>query len=328
MHRFGLIALTTTLLLAAPWAQAGPGRTQAVDAKITFLEPIVFHNMTVVPISTHAKGPFERFTLLEAGLKQRTLKIRELGGQSDQAQVSAVQVKNTGKLRAFVLSGEMILGGKQDRILSSDTVIPNDGEWHKVEVFCVEQGRWRGRKMKFKGSGALAHAKLRKAALSGSQGEVWAEVQRKNASHGTNNSTHTYRRTVQDAKIRSKISKYRQQVTRQLPDAPLVGFVFAINGQTKAADLFANPLLHSDLQDKLLSAYILEALEHQQDKRAPKYSKKKAQGFYKKARGAKRVSTKKSGSTRNHKKKAKGIVGTQAVDEASGKVLKESYFAD
>ena len=308
-------------------AQAQPGRSDNQAGKLTFLDPIIYYNMSIVPVSTSQAGPFVRYTLLEEGVAKGHLQVRELGGRSAEAQVSAVEIKNRGPLKAFVLSGEMILGGKQDRILSSDTVIPNDGKWHSVEVFCVEQGRWQGRKMKFKGGGALAHAQLRKAALSGSQGNVWSEVQRKNATHDTESNTQTYRRTVQKPQLRTKIKKYRDEIARKLPDTQLVGFVFAVNGKTRVADLFSNPLLFSDLQEKLLSAYILEALEDQVDKNAPKFSKRKAKGFYEKSKAAPSTSSKKSGSSRNYKKDSKTSIGTQAVDEDTGESVKESYFA-
>lgn len=321
---FGLVGLGALV----PSAGRGDPTESPGEGRFEFGAPIVFHNMTIVPVSTSRTGPFEQFTLLEDGLSKKSLRVRELAGQSDQAQVNAVEVKNSGPLAAFVLSGEMILGGKQDRIMANDTVVPNDDKWHRVEVFCVEQGRWKGRKMRFDEGSALAHGNLRKAALSGNQSSVWAEVQRKNAEHGTSNSTQTYRRTVQNEELRERIAKYRGELARQLPDAPLTGLVFAINGKTRVADLFGNPLLFADLQEKLLSAYVLEAIEHQVDPNAPKFDAAKAEGFYKRGSGAKETSSKVSGRSKSYKKKGKGVVGTTTVDQKSGRTLKESYIAD
>ena len=318
-------------LMAVSWAAPGgalaePARVEGGTDRFQFHDPIFFHNITLVPVSLQDPGPFTRFTLLEEGLKKKTLRVREMSGHSDQAQVNAVQVRNTGALAAFILSGEMILGGKQDRILSNDTVIPNDGKWHQVEVFCVEQGRWQGQKMQFEGGSALAHAQLREAAMSGTQGDVWAEVQRKNAVHGTSSDTQTYRRTVQNADLRRRVAHHRAEVLRQLPDARLSGFVFAINGEVRVADLFTNPLLFSDLQEKLLSAYILEALEQQVRPGAKKMDKAGAKAFYDDAKAAPRVGSKASGNAINVKKKKKGMVGTETTDER-GHTLKETYLA-
>ena len=44
----------------------------------------------VVPVGTTAQGPFQNYTLLEEGLKARTLAVRELRGNSGEAEVNAV----------------------------------------------------------------------------------------------------------------------------------------------------------------------------------------------------------------------------------------------
>ena len=316
-------------LAASPAALATPAPGKPVLDELVFGEPIAYHNMTVVPVRTTHGGPFRRYDLLEPALKARTLEVRELAGKSDEARVSAVHVRNQGQQAVFLLGGEMILGGKQDRIIQADTVIPADGKWRKVDVFCVEQGRWRGGNMRFSSGNALAHGKLRAAALTGNQSEVWAEVSRKNAEHGTESDTQTYRRTIQNADVRRRIANYRGELERRIPaDIPLAGFVFGINGQIRVADLFGNPVLVGDLREKLLSAYILEALEHDVDGDAGPVQATKAQEFVGKARKAPRKEGKASGRAKSWKKKAKGFIGSETYDEDTGRRLRESYMAD
>jgi hypothetical protein len=129
------------------------GSLQGMQA-VEYGDPVTYQNITLVPVHTKSTGPFQRYTLLESGLGEETFEVRELSGQADEAQVSEVEVKNKGKHPVFLLGGEMILGGKQDRIIQADTVVPNDDKWQKVAVFCVEQGRWDGRNMKFTGAGS------------------------------------------------------------------------------------------------------------------------------------------------------------------------------
>jgi hypothetical protein len=99
----------------------------------------------------------------------------------------------------FVMSGEVIVGGQQDRIIGKDTVIPPKKR-KEVEVFCVEHGRWSGADKSFRSAKALAHTKLRKQASYGGQGQVWDEVAKKNAARGTANGTDTYRRIATEEK--------------------------------------------------------------------------------------------------------------------------------
>ncbi len=316
------------LVCALPATAAAQPRAEEAGG-LRFGEPIQYHNLTLVPVSTNKPGPYPKYTLLEAGLKTKTLAVRELDGASTEARVSEVQVRNRGKYAAFLLGGEMILGGKQDRIIEADSVVPNDGKWHSVKVFCVEHGRWAGGDMRFKGGQALAHVGLRKAAMSGDQSAVWAEVARKNEAHGTENETGTYRRTIQNSLMRERITKHRLHLLRRLPKDPqLAGFVFAINGEIRAADLFGNPSLFGDLKNKLVSAYVLEALEHQVDPNAPKLGKGKARKFFDKARKAPKSAPAKSGRATNYKKKLKGLLGNETVDEGTKDVLRETYIKE
>jgi hypothetical protein len=311
--------------LAAPGAAVEPAGERS---DLVFGDPIAFHNMTVVPVKTTREGPFASYTLLEEGLAAKTLAVRELGGNTSEAQVSALEVRNRGKEPVFLLGGEMVLGGKQDRILQSDAVVPPDGKWHQVAVFCVEHGRWAGGDMKFSSGQSLAHAKLRNAAIKGTQSDVWAEVARKNAQHDASSSTGTYRRTVQNADVRKRIASYRAELAKKLPRGRVAGFVFGVNGEVRVADLFGNPVLLDKLQHKLLSAYILEALEHDVRADAAPLTKDKAAGFYKRAKRAKATGKKKGGRSTTHVKQGRGWVGTESFDDNKGELLRESYVAD
>ena len=307
---------------------ASPNAVRAKSAgQLMYGEPIRYHNLSLVPVGTTLPGPFQQYQLLEEGLKARTLAVRELNGKSGEAQVPAVEVRNKGRQPVYLLGGEMILGGKQDRIISADTVVSANGRWTKVKVFCVEQGRWRGQNMKFRGGGALAHVSLRKAAMSGSQGKVWEEVARKNIKHGTQSSTSTYRRTIQNAALRRKISPYRKAIVAKLPPGlRLAGMVFAINGKIRVVDIMGNPLLYAKLQDKLVSSYVLEALGQQVVRNAPAISKGAAQQYIHKARKAKRMRFKGSGRSRNNKIDTDNMIGNETYDKKTGKRVRESYI--
>lgn len=320
---------------AAAQRQAAPdpneatrqGPVEAVDA-LSYGEPVAFHNLSLVPVTTSRKGPFQEYTLLEEGIRAKTLAVRELAGNSAQAQVNALEVQNRGKHPVYLLGGEMVLGGKQDRIIQQDTVVENDGRWTKVPVFCVEQGRWHGQQMRFSASGALAHAKLRRAAMTGSQGAVWAEVARKNTQHQSQSSTQTYRRTIQNAALRARIASYLSELDRLLPRAtPLAGLVLAINGRIRIADLFGNPVLFGKLKEKLLAAYVLEALEEQVERGAKPVAKAEAQGWLTKARQAQRGTESKSGRALNYKKDSEGALGSETYDPKTKAPVRETYLS-
>jgi hypothetical protein len=330
---------------------AAPSAVRAeTKDELTYGSAIHYENLSLVPVMTTKTGPFQKYTLLEAGLEAKTLEVREIGGApegaeragirrgrhranfgGDLAQVNAVEVRNSGNYPVYLLGGEMILGGKQDRIIQSDTVVPNSRTWTRVAVFCVEHGRWSGQNMKFAAGKALAHVALREAALSGQQGKVWAEVAAKNKKHNTTSSTDTYRRTIQNDKVRAKIAPYRERIVKMLPggDKRVAGLIFAINGKIRVADLFGNPVLFGDVRDKVLSAYILEALGQQVVRDAAPMTVNAAKGFIAKGRSGKRVLLQKQGRSKSYKfdyDASNPMVGGETVDEGNGQKVRETYI--
>ena len=307
---------------------ATPGAVRAAqEADIELGAPIQFHNISVVPVMTKRRGPFQKYTLLEEGLRQKTLAVREIQGDSDNAQVNAVEIKNSGTDPVYLLGGEMILGGKQDRIIAGDTVIEPADQWVEVAVFCVEQGRWQGQNMKFESGQAMADVSVRKAAMSGNQSEVWKEVSTKNAIHGTESATHTYRRTIQNAKVREKVSPYVRELSSKLPrQGQLAGLVFGVNGHIHVADIFGNPVLFQDLSHKLLSAYVLEALGQKVEQDARPVSKSEAGKFVDQGRKAKSKGMTKSGRARSYSKEDDAFIGAETVDEKTGETVRETYI--
>ncbi|MSP63600.1 MAG: hypothetical protein EXR72_25295 [Myxococcales bacterium] len=313
---------------AAPGIASPNAVRDAGSDDLVFGAPVKYQNLTLVPVATTRKGPFQRYTLLEQGIAKKTLAVRELRGTSGQAQVSAVEVRNSGADPVYLLGGEMILGGQQDRIIERDTVVPPSGGWEKVSVFCVEQGRWRGQNMDFAPGEALAHVGLRQAALSGDQSQVWAEVARKNLQHGTQSQSGTYRRTIQKPELRAQIAPYRARIVEQMAAGQeTAGLVFAINGQIRVADLFGNPELFSDLRDKLLSAYVLEALGQKVMKDAAPLSTVAAKEFFLESRKAKKQLMQSSGGRSvNYKAESPIMIGSETLDPAVGEKVRETYI--
>ena len=59
--------------------------------------------------------------------------------------VNRVYVLNRSDRPLYLMPGEIILGGDQDRTIGEEIVIAPSKEPVQVEVFCVEHGRWGGR---------------------------------------------------------------------------------------------------------------------------------------------------------------------------------------
>jgi hypothetical protein len=78
-------------------------------------------------------------TLAEA-LKEKKVLIRETGN------VNELAVENLSKdSDIFIQSGDIVKGGRQDRLLACDLVVPTGSGKAPIPSFCVESGRWRQR---------------------------------------------------------------------------------------------------------------------------------------------------------------------------------------
>jgi hypothetical protein len=150
-------------------------------------EPIEAGGLQVFGLSWETPAGLNYRTLDEA-VAAGTLEVAEV---SDGGSVPQLQVHNKGDLAVFLMAGEHLRGGKQNRVLNASILVPAQSEL-PIPVSCVERGRWSYRAPVFTGSDSSSHSHLRKlmhsqvtrgyraaGAAHSDQGEVWREVDRK-----------------------------------------------------------------------------------------------------------------------------------------------------
>jgi hypothetical protein len=181
--------------------------------------------------------------------------------------VNSLTLENRSDLPLFVMAGEIVLGGKQDRIIGKDQIIP-PRTTQAVTVYCVEQGRWAeegGRQRGFRTANTLVHTRLRVSASSENQSEVWAEVADKNGRRRTQNASDTYRAVAQDRASAQLVQPYVGAIDQALaalpPGSQPLGFVVVMNGQLVGVDQFGSPRLFGKLRGKLARSYALQAVD-------------------------------------------------------------------
>jgi hypothetical protein len=258
-----ILASLALLVLAASQARAG-GQDDALDERTRLGAPLSFKNLTIIPIFSRgdSKDTANYLTLDEA-FEQNLVRVRELKDES----VNQLSLENKSDRPLFVMSGEVILGGKQDRIIGKDRLIPPK-KTLAVDVFCVEHGRWTEDKQdrrEFRSGKVLAHTSLRLKASYDTQSDVWGEVSAKNAKRKTENQTDTYRAVATDKQAAKDARAYADffgPALAKLADADkLVGLVVVMNGQLVGVESFGSPRLFAKLRDKLLRSYYAEAID-------------------------------------------------------------------
>jgi hypothetical protein len=122
---------------AAPLEVGFAGAAHATD-KYRVSGPVTHDNLTIYFLhGPSAPGPVP-MTLGEA-LAKGTVTVHETGS------VNQLLVENTGSEDLFVQAGDIVKGGKQDRVLTVSLLIPGKSGKVPIGAFCVEQGRWAAR---------------------------------------------------------------------------------------------------------------------------------------------------------------------------------------
>ena len=85
---------------------------------------------------------------------------------------------NNSKHPLILLAGEVVTGGKQDRVVGKDRIVPAESDPVDLSVFCVEHGRWTETSTKFDthASVMLQPSVRMKAMADQDQQKVWDEV--------------------------------------------------------------------------------------------------------------------------------------------------------
>jgi len=119
------------------------------------LEPIRHGNLIVFPVVAAKSYPTGEFLTLDEGLRSGEVVVTEAGSvqglirrhpvpavQHDGAQVNRLVLINNSKRSLLLLAGEIVTGGKQDRVIGKDRIVPAESDPVDLSVFCVEPGRW------------------------------------------------------------------------------------------------------------------------------------------------------------------------------------------
>lgn len=218
--------------------------------------PLREGNLMVIPIVATAPPPELHVVTLADGVAGRTVTVKEIG-RGDRFEVDHVRIRNKGAVPLFVMTGELIYDGLQDRAIAEDRLI-RPGETAKVEVRCVEQGREKGHTV-FRAEGVLAELGLRQQMVFATQEDVWTKVEQINLAHHLTPPTRTYRDAAELQHDRDALAK-RGELAHQLAALPdrdrLVGLVLAVDNAVVEVDRFATPELYGALESELLGSYL------------------------------------------------------------------------
>ncbi len=227
-----------------------------------------YKNLRLVPI--RAKETFRRvlgdigyYISLQEAIDSDKVVINEV---SRSGRVNTLLVRNLSADTLFVMSGEILVGGKQDRVIASDMLIPPNNGQSKLPVYCVEKGRWKygqgdGKFTEYYG---MANEHLRDIIdHDGGQQSVWSEVSKSNKRDGVNSGTDAYTAHANNRRFRQQEQEYInffQNVFEGQDD--IIGVIAVTGNVIEGADLFISNRLFIQEYRKLIYAYLDEAITY------------------------------------------------------------------
>jgi hypothetical protein len=312
---FGFLALLGLVVAAAmvcPHLRPVYAGEQPSASGYKVLEPIRHGSLTVFPVVAPKSYATGEFMTLDEGLRSGEVVVTEYGNvrglmrrrtrpvvQVQNAEVNRLVLINNSKRPLLLLAGEIVTGGKQDRVIGKDRIVPAESDPVDLSVFCVEPGRWVATSEHFGASGAtyggavggpvsgrsagtmMAQPSVRGRAMADKdQNQVWAEVRKQQqsmslevaaaappASTAEIRSTSSYARVMENKDVKEKVDEIArpieqnyQSLIKQLRDRKAVGVVVAVNGRIIWADLFASTELLEKYWPKLVRSYASEAV--------------------------------------------------------------------
>lgn len=242
----------------------------AVIDGFTVSGPSTSGNLSVFFIHGKDSDDTTNFLTLEEALAKKHVIV------SETSNVSELRIKNEGDEVVFIQSGDIVMGGKQDRTLQFDMILPGKSKEFPIKSFCVERGRWHQRGTEradtFSTSDYyLSHKNLRMAAkYSSSQQDVWSEVTNFQMRTATNAgvplsrvqglSESSLHQTMDTETVQTSTQEYVSDLS-SLPEqfSDVIGLAFAINGKLNTIDVYSSNSLFKKMWSKLLTAAAMEA---------------------------------------------------------------------
>src|SRR6266446_10546893 len=300
----GLLGITTlgglAFVGASPGSPAAPPARPEGDWRL--LDPVNYENISVFPVVSSYNQDTSPFLTLEGGLATGEVLVREQGSEtmvrgrdgrptyipqpSTGASVNQLVLINRSKRPLLLLAGELVSGGKQDRIIGKDRLVPVGSKPLPLDVFCVEHGRWSSG-ASFKDAKTIVHPSVREqATLQRDQGRVWNAVRSGTTAEASPSAdearlaarriartiqdeapTESYQKIYESREVRGSVETYVEEVQRRfaretsgLKGEHLVGVVVAYGGEVAWSDIFASNDLFEQYWKKLLRSYVVEAL--------------------------------------------------------------------
>ena len=238
-----------------PHRDGGNALTRLVQ-RIEVGTPYSYRGLTVFPLELRSGFRPSDLLTLDDAISRDALVVREKGS----GEVPVLLVRNDAPRPVFLMSGEIVLGGKQNRLIRDDTLLPPRSGFTEIAVYCGEQGRWTGPEPVFKSAPGVAAPALRElAAKSASQDGIWREIDGQLDRAAVRSPTRSYHQIYEDREAQRRLDECVRELQRCC-GRETVGCVMVIGGRLRGCDLFSDPSVFARLWEKICRSYGTEVV--------------------------------------------------------------------
>lgn len=252
--------------------------------------PLVHDNLAIYLLHGASKPGAVPMVLQEA-IEKKLARVSEI------SRVNQLVVENISDRELFIQSGDIVTGGKQDRVFVSTLVLPPHSGPVTLSVFCVEPGRWTARlgsddDVFVAASSAIPSttartilaeaghdpAEVEEPSGANLQLKMWAEaaaVQTKlgktlHANAADPASPTSLALSLQGEKLEAAEKAYVDPLgPLGLRDSDVIGYVLVVNGRMSKAEIYSSHELFQAMWLKDLRAGAAEAIESGTKNKAP-----------------------------------------------------------
>ena len=262
MHRYILFFL----LLCAQLNAAAQAEFQSPQVRVEYDSAVTACRLQLIPLKRiEPMLPADTFTqnktaiTLKQGMQQKTVRVKEHGNYMVD-DINWLLIENKSGKDVLIKSGEMVTGGRQDRVFARDTVLSSSNKAHKVPVYCIEEERWSKTEKKFVHRGPISSGLQKIIDSAHSQTKVWDEI-RKLLKQNNQTSSSSYAFLLNNKKITDTAFRCNAELFQKLrmSDSSYVGFIAVTGNKILGAEVFINSSLFYQTLPQLLEKYGTEA---------------------------------------------------------------------
>lgn len=240
--------------------------------------PYEFEDLSIFLIHGPDAPDNRLYTPLQSAMDRQIVIVHETN------HVNELAIENVSATEdVLVQAGDIVKGGRQDRVLSVDMILPAKSGIVPISAFCVEQSRWQQRGAESADQFTLTEMAVNYSLLQvmkdvATQAGVWKEVHDAHENIGAGvagsvrsiDSPTSLPLALENEAVQKSMAPYLTNLSSHAYRwNDVIGFAFAINDEIKGADVYSSNTMFIRLWPRMLKGAVIDAIAAPEIKRAP-----------------------------------------------------------